>query len=125
MLSLPRSVKIYLAKAPADMRKSIDGLTALVMTQGFDVYSGHLFVFLSKQRNRAKILTFDRGGFVVYYKRLESRRFGQPALSEGEHVNLDAAQLTMLLDGVDVSQVRRNRAWEPVVKNSIDMPSKL
>ena len=124
MLSLPRAVKIYLAKAPTDMRKSIDGLAALVTKHGFEVYSGHLFVFLGKKRDRAKILSFDRGGFVLYYKRLERGRFKLPTL-EGDTVRLDATQLTMLLDGVDVAQVKRNRAWEPVSKNSIDITSKM
>ncbi len=112
MLSLPSSVHIYLAAEPTDMRKGFDGLSALVRGQGFDLFSGHLFVFLSKQRNRAKILTWDRGGFVLYYKRLERGRFTLPVL-HGETLKLDSAQLTMLLDGVDVRRVQRPTPWTP------------
>ena len=61
-----------------------------------------------------KILTWDRGGFVLYYKRLERGRFRWPALEAGaQHVTLDAGQLAMLLDGVDLARVRRSRVWEP------------
>ena len=112
MLNLPRSVQIYLANGPTDMRKGYNGLAGLVSSSGFDIYSGHLFVFIGKHRNRVKIITFERGGFVLYCKRLERGRFRMPSL-EGDTVRLDAAQLTMLLDGVDVSQVQRNKVWEP------------
>lgn len=112
MLSLPTTVQIYLAAEPTDMRKGFDGLAALVLARGLDLYSGHLFVFLSKRRDRVKILTFDRGGFVLYYKRLERGRFKLPLLT-GETVRLDAGQLTMLLDGVDIKRVQRNCAWKP------------
>ena len=81
MLSLPPSVRIYLATAPADMRKGHDGLSALVKQElGQDVFSGHLFVFVSRKGNRIKILTWDHGGFVLYYKRLERGRFRLPAV---------------------------------------------
>lgn len=122
MLSLPASVRIYLAAEPADMRKGFDGLAGLVAARGLDVYSGHLFVFLGKQRDRAKILTFDRGGFVLYYKRLERGRFKLPPLA-GDTVHLDAAQLSMLLDGVDVAQVRRGKVWQPKHTQWIDSPA--
>jgi len=78
VLLLPRSVRIYLAAEPIDLRKSIDGLAALVGAKGHDVYSGHLYVFGGRRRDRVKILTFDRGGFVLLYKRLESGRFRWP-----------------------------------------------
>lgn len=114
MLALPRAVKIYLATEPADMRKGFDGLAALVEAQGLDLYSGHLFAFISKRRDRVKVLTWDRGGFVLYYKRLERGRFQRPVCSaDGQSVLMDAGQLAMLLDGVDLRRVRRTRAWEP------------
>lgn len=115
MLTLPGSVRILLATQPVDMRKSIDGLMALVRTAwGEDVYSGHLFVFVSRRGDRVKILTFSRGGFVLYYKRLEEGRFRLPRVDESaQSVSLDATQLTMLLDGIDVARVERPRAWAP------------
>ncbi|MCY1019303.1 IS66 family insertion sequence element accessory protein TnpB [Pyxidicoccus sp. MSG2] len=106
MLTLPASVRILLATGQVDMRKSIDGLMALVRTAwGEDVYSGHLFAFVSRRGDRVKILTFSRGGFVLYYKRLETGRFRLP--------RVDATQLAMLLEGIDVAEVKRQPAWVP------------
>ena len=79
MVLLPTSVRILLATEPVDMRKSIDGLMALVRSAwGEDVYSGHLFVFASRKGDRLKILTYSRGGFVLFYKRLERGHFRLP-----------------------------------------------
>lgn len=115
MLTLPSAVRIVLATEPVDMRKSIDGLMALVRSSfGEDVYSGHLFVFVSRRGDRVKILTFSRGGFILYYKRLERGRFRLPQVeAEARAVKLDATQLAMLLDGIDVAEVKRPAAWEP------------
>jgi transposase len=83
MLTLPSAVRILLATEPVDMRKSIDGLMALVRNGwGEDVYSGHLFVFVSRRGERVKVLTFSRGGFILYYKRLETGRFRLPRVEE-------------------------------------------
>ena len=117
MLALPQAVKIYLADAPTDMRKGFDGLARLVEEQGLDLYSGHLFVFVSRRRDRVKVLTWDRGGLVLYYKRLERGRFRRPGRSaNGKYLMLDSGQLAMLLDGVDLKAVRRARAWRPKEK---------
>ena len=115
MFGLPSAVRIYLAVEPVDMRNGFDGLSAIVHARGQDVFSGHLFVFLSKRRDRAKILTWDRGGFVLWYKRLERGRFRRPAatLSNAGAISLDATELTMLLDGIDLSRVRRLNPWRP------------
>lgn len=115
MLTLPPSVRIYLATAPADMRKGHDGLSALVKQElGQDVFSGHLFVFVSRKGNRIKILTWDNGGFVLYYKRLERGRFRIPRLpAEQRTLRLESSQLAMLLDGIDYSRVRRPKGWQP------------
>lgn len=120
MLTLPGSVRIYLSTAPTDMRKGHDGLRALVERElGADVYSGHLFVFVSRKGDRLKILTWDHGGFVLWYKRLERGRFKLPHLPRGqESVRLDSAQLAMLLDGIDYSRVRRPHRWQPPSQKS-------
>jgi transposase len=124
MLLLPSAVRIHLAVGPTDMRNSIDGLFALVQRAlAGDPYSGHLFVFVSKRRDRVKVLAWDGGGFVLYYKRLEAGRFRLPDVDEGAtSVQLDTTQLAMLLDGIDVSQVKRPKRWSPPghVKNTID-----
>lgn len=115
MLLLPAALRILLAAEPIDLRRGIDGLMGLV--QGAwkeDVYGGALFVFVSRRRDRVKILTWDNGGFVVFYKRLEAGHFRVPAVEDGDQkLRIDATQLAMLLDGIDVSRVRRPVKWAP------------
>jgi transposase len=115
MLTLPPSVRIYLASQPVDMRRGHDGLVAVVRNQWkLDPYAGHLFVFVGRRIDRCKILFFDRGGFVLYYKRLERGRFRLPRIAtDAVSITLDATELAMLLDGIDVAAVKRPRRWEP------------
>lgn len=121
MLLLPSSVKIYIAAEPVDLRKSIDGLSAKVRGAGHDVYSGHLYVFAGRRRDRVKILAWDRGGFVLYYKRLESGRFRWPAIAESIcEIEFDATQLAMLLDGIDVKRVKQPKRWTPPSRKKLD-----
>ena len=80
MFGLSAAVRVYLAKEPADMRKSFDGLSALVAgALELDPLSGHLFVFINKRRDRIKILYWDRDGLAVWAKRLEKRHLPHPA----------------------------------------------
>ena len=121
MLTLPSSVRIYLATGPVDLRKSIDGLCALVSERQHDLYSGHLYVFVSRRGDRLKILTWATGGFVLLYKRLERGRFRIPELREGQlEVELDATQLAMVLDGIDIKQVPPPRRWTPPTRQKLD-----
>ena len=114
MLTLPPSVRIHLAAQPTDMRKGFDGLMAIVRAWGADPFTGDLFVFVSRNRTRVKILHWDHGGFVLTYKRLEAGTFRVPLPKRGARkLRLDATQLAMLLDGIDFSRVRRPRAWFP------------
>ncbi len=115
MLPFPRSVRIFIGSTPIDMRKSIDGLTAIVQEElGQDAYSGSLFVFVSRRRDRVKILTWDKGGFVLVYKRLERGQFKLPHMDASSMtVEIDSTQLTMLLDGIDFGRVRRPDHWKP------------
>ena len=116
MLSLGNSVGIYLATSPVDMRCGHNGLAAIVENQwGKDLFSGSFFCFVGRRANRIKILTWSRGGLVLYYKRLERGRFRLPKCKSGDSlVELDATSLAMLLDGIDLEKVRRPRLWEPV-----------
>ncbi len=115
MLTIPRSVRIFIGSTPIDMRKSIDGLMAVVQEElREDAYSGHLFVFVSRRCDRVKILTFDKGGFVLYYKRLERGQFKLPHVDPSAMaVEIDSTQLAMLLDGIDFGRVRRPDHWKP------------
>lgn len=114
MLSLPASVRVYLASEPVDMRRGHDGLFAIVKNWDLDPFSGDLFGFVGKRRDRAKILVWHRGGFVLIYKRLEKGRFRIPKVAAGKNrAVLDATELTMLLDGIDLSRVKRPTLWSP------------
>ena len=107
MFGLSPAVRVYLATVPADMRKSFDGLAALA--QGvlkLDPFSGHLFVFANRRRDRLKILYWDRDGYAVWAKRLERGTFRIPAAADGR-VEMTAADLAVLLAGIDLSTARR------------------
>jgi transposase len=113
VISLPPTVRIFLAVQPADMRKGFDGLKSLIeefLEQ--DPLSGHLFVFRNRRGDRVKILYWDRDGLVVWYKRLEAGTFRFPAATgEGTSVEVRPSDLAMLLDGVDLASVRRRARY--------------
>lgn len=115
MLTLPSSVRVYLAAEPVDLRRGHDGLVAIVRsTWKLDPFAGHLFVFFGRRFDRVKILVWDRNGFVLYYKRLSQGRFRMPAVPvDATRVELDATTLAMLLGGIDVKHVRRPTTWAP------------
>lgn len=113
MLTLPPSVRIYVAVGTSDLRRSIDGLSALVRDQlGGDPFSGHLFLFRNRRGDRLKILVWDRSGFWVMYKRLERGTFSWPQGEARAPIELGATELMMLLGGVDVSATRRRRWYQ-------------
>ena len=117
MFGLSAAVRVYIAKEPADMRKSFDGLSALVAgVLELDPLSGHLFVFINKRRDRIKILYWDRDGFCIWYKRLERGVFELPTRGPAG-VELDHQQLSRLLGGLDLrSGRRRQRRYRRVVE---------
>jgi len=108
MLSLPPSVRVFVCTAPTDMRKSFDGLCGLVQTVlKQDPFSGHLFVFLSRRRDKVKILYWDRSGFFLLYKRLEEGTFWMPERGE-----IGSRELMMVLEGIEASDVRQRRRYQ-------------
>ncbi len=114
MLSLPASVRIYFFAEATDMRRGFDGLVRMVRDAGLNEFSGHLFVFVSRRGDRAKILTWERGGFVLWYKRLERGKFRRPQIAPNvTQVRLEPDQLTLLLEGIDLKSVRRPKRWTP------------
>lgn len=116
MLSLPPSVRIYLANQPVDGRKGVDSLAAIVRSVfDLDPLSGHLYVFFSKRKNRVRIVYWDRNGFAMWTKRLEAGRFLAPFDAEGKlsAKHLEAAELGLILEGIELAGARRRRRWEP------------
>ena len=113
MLSLPPAVRVFLCAQPADMRRSFDGLA--MMVEHFmrrNPLSGHLFVFRNKRGDKVKILYWDRDGFCQWYKRLEKGIFRFP-FSEGSSVEVEAMELAMLLEGIDLESARRRERFVP------------
>jgi transposase len=115
MLSWPPTVRIFLCSDATDMRKGFDSLAHLVESSlTLDPMSGHLFVFRSRRGDRIKILYWDRDGLALWYKRLEKGSFRFPAATTtngSKGVEVKAADLMMILDGVDLGSVRRQRRF--------------
>jgi transposase len=113
MLTLSPAVRIYLATGATDLRRSIDGLSALVRERfDLDPLSGHLFLFRNRRGDRVKILLWDQSGFWVLYKRLEQGTFAWPLDDRGAPVEMQHRDLLLLLSGVDLAPTRRRRWYE-------------
>jgi|SRR5271155_535437 len=111
MLSLPLPVRIFLCARPADMRRGFDGLAQMVREfLGADPLSGHLFVFRSKRGDRLKLLYWDTDGLAIWYKRLEKGTFRFPKTPDAG-LEIRAADLTLLLDGIDLDSVKRQQRY--------------
>ena len=105
MLSIPSAIRIFIARAAVDCRKSHDGLLALVRDSfGGDPFDGSLFVFLNRRHDRVKLLQWDRDGFWLHYKRLERGTFQLQLSGDGARVEISRAQLSMLLEGIDLQK---------------------
>ena len=106
--------KVYLACGKTDMRKQINGLVAIVEGSfKLDPFTGALFVFCNRNRDRIKILEWDTDGFWLYFKRLEKGRFRWPAVGEEATMTLTGEELSILLGGAKVElKLRRNEVFE-------------
>ncbi len=108
MLTLPPNVRVHLATEPCDMHKSFRGLSGLVRRLQQDPLSGHVFCFVNQRRTMLKLLVHDRTGYLIYYKRLSRGTFQLPVVAEGQaRVVVDRATLAMMLEGVDLTSVKR------------------
>ena len=116
MLNVPSQVRVYVCTMATDMRRSFDGLHALVL-QVFksDPLDGHLFVFRNRRGDRIKMLWWDRDGLAIFYKRLEAGTFQLPAASDNSQaVEIDATDLALLLTGVDIQSAKRRKRYSRV-----------
>lgn len=104
--------RFFLFKAPTDMRKSFDGLCGIVANQmQLNVTSGDVFVFINRSRNRMKLLRWEPGGLVLFYKRLEKGTFPLP--KEGEKADLSYDELVMIIHGIRLENARKNTRFYP------------
>lgn len=114
MLTLPPGARLMLATTRVDGRKGINGLSALVRSQfSMDPLSGTLFVFFTKRADIVRVLYWDRDGYVLTTKRLEQGHFRVPWQSETGHVALEAAELLLVLEGLDLRGATRRARWRP------------
>ena len=117
MIHPPASVRVYLCTSPCDMRRSFDGLHALVTgAMKLDAFQGHLFVFANRRKDRVKILYWDRDGFAVWAKRLEEGSYAMPfddtdGGNEEARREITAQELGALLSGIDLSQAQRRKRY--------------
>jgi transposase len=116
VLTLPPSVRVFVATQPVDGRKGVDSLAAIVRSAlGQDPLSGHLYVFFSRRCDRVRVVYWDRNGFAMWTKRLECGRF-HPTFSADGRLSasaIEAAELALILEGIDLAGSRRRPRWEP------------
>ena len=125
MLSIPRTTRVFLATSPTDMRKGFDGLFALVENViREDPFSGHLFVFRNRKRDRLKVLWWDTDGLAIFYKRLERGNYQFPtdsAVSKSgpasSRCEIRSDELSLLLAGIDLGSVKRRQRYQRPASN--------
>ena len=114
MIHQPASVRVYVCLTACDMRKSFDGLHALVREHlELDAFEGHLFVFASRRKDRVRILYWDRDGFAIWSKRLEAGTYAVPLAEKvGERRReITTEELGALLSGIDLSTATRRKRY--------------
>jgi transposase len=113
MIHLPASVRVYLCLSPCDMRRSFDGLHALVRDHlQLDAFAGHLYLFANRRKDRLKILYWDRDGFAIWAKRLEEGGFTIPSGEPGStRFEITIEDLGALLSGIDLSTATRRKRY--------------
>lgn len=113
MIHLPVSVRVYLCLDPCDMRRSFDGLHALVRDHlQLDAFAGHLYLFANKRKDRLKLLYWDRDGFAIWAKRLEAGCFAIPTGEPGSpQLEITTEELGALLSGIDLSSATRRKRY--------------
>jgi transposase len=117
MLNFALSLPVHLCCNPTDMRKSFDGLCSII-TSSFkkDPLRDGIFVFVNKQRDRMKLLVWDRHGYLLLYKRLEAGRFQMPPIDEytngkNEALRITYEQLMLIIEGIDLASVKRRKRY--------------
>lgn len=112
MLTLPSSVRVFIAVEPVDMRGSFDALGGQVRRLAMDPQDGHLYVFVNARKTLMKVLFFDRSGWCIFSKRLEQGSFEIPLVPAGtRQLGVDPAVLGLILEGVDLSRAPRRKRY--------------
>lgn len=113
MIALPTNTDIFLFSQPTDMRKSFCGLAGLVRDSlGREPNDGSLFLFINRNKDKLKALYWDRDGLALWYKRLESGTFERITDQGKLTVQIDAAELAMLLGGISIENAKRRKRFK-------------
>jgi len=116
MLSFSSHQRYFLYGSTVDMRKGFNGLSGLVRQHiQHDLLSGDIFIFINRTRDRIKLLMWDKTGFAMYYKQLESGTYELPKSSNGKALELKWSELVMLLEGIEIYAVKRRKRYEKVM----------
>lgn len=120
MFGLTVSHRFYLYNQPTDMRKSFDGLCGLVQNElSENPTHGSVYVFINKFRDKIKLLHWQPGGFVLYYKRLETGRFELPDYDTSvKSLDLNYSQLVLLIDGISITNIQQKKRYDLVSKTT-------
>ena len=113
MLTLPSGVRLFLATQPTDLRRSYDGLSAIVEgTFGRSARSRDVYVFINRRATQVRLLFWDRDGYCILMKRLEAGTFRRVKAGDGRsHIEIDAGELAMLLAGIDAPIIKRRKRY--------------
>lgn len=114
MLPLPPGARVFVATGRVDGRKGIDGLSALVRSQfQEDPLSGTMYVFFTRRADRVRVLYYDRDGYVLVTKRLEKGIYRIPWRADQGQVVIEAAELLLVLEGIELAGAVRRTRWKP------------
>lgn len=114
MIGLTQQHKYFLRRGCTDMRKGFDGLSGLVMSEfGLDPMDGSVYIFINRRRDRMKMLVWESGGFMLYYKRLERGTFELPKKgSESDVIKLDWETLILMITGIKLEKIMRKKRYK-------------
>lgn len=113
MFSLTSSMRYYLYRTPTDMRKSFDSLCGIISSQlGDNPMSGDVYIFINRRRNKIKLLHWEQGGLVLYYKRLERGTIELPDKGNSQrHQSIQWATLMMMIEGIGLSNIQHRKRY--------------
>jgi len=113
MFSLTSSFHYYLYRDPTDMRKSFDGLSGLIQGELLrNPTSGEVFIFINRRRNKVKLLRWEQGGFILYYKRLETGTFELPDFKEGAlSCQMNWTTLMLMIEGISIEKYKKKKRY--------------
>jgi transposase len=113
MFSLSSALSYFLYRNPVDIRNSFDGLSGLIQNElGRDPLSGEVFIFMNKRRNQVKLLRWEQGGFILYYKRLETGTFELPNQdSDSTTCSLQWSTLVLMIEGISMKNIQKRKRY--------------